>query len=104
MTLSLADPPEHATGLPGTSWQVWRDALPRAAGFAVDHHLVGRGRAARLGPILCILPRSARRAGGDGTATAVSEMPPNQAWLADPDGRRHISEPPRQVEPVEAAR
>lgn len=36
MTLSLADPPEHAIGLPATSWQVWWDALPQAAGFAVD--------------------------------------------------------------------
>jgi amino acid adenylation domain-containing protein len=29
MTLSLADPPEPATGSPETSWQVWRDASQR---------------------------------------------------------------------------
>jgi hypothetical protein len=34
MTLSLADLPEHATGLAGTSWQVWRDALAPETAFA----------------------------------------------------------------------
>ena len=36
MALSFGDLPAHATGLPGTTWRVWRDALLRSAGFGVD--------------------------------------------------------------------